>query len=149
MLNPYVWLAGFVLFAASFLGGMYQGYSKEHKALITYQAKVEAAGQAQEAANKALEVQHQQQTEQIKNDYENRLAALRKQYYGSLFIDPVQGRVSIPAQGTPASSGFNAATPNQVPAGSQIVSPDLFAQQCMQTTLQLVELQNWVTEVSK
>ena len=159
MLNPYFWIGAFLAVAASFGAGYFEGTLKEHKVLIEYQAKVEAAGKAQEEENKAKEEKHKHDTETVKNDYEKRLGDMRKFYSGRVFVDPVHGVVSstppVPTttiridEGTadkvPAKPGTTVAqnAPEVIPQ-PPIASPDVFINQCVETTLQLTKLQDWV-----
>jgi hypothetical protein len=111
----------------------YMGWSHEHKKLVEYKAEVAALGKAQEEKNAALVAEHKQITEGIKDEYEAKLAAVNNYYTRGLY-DAHTGNLPSSAN---APSG---ATPNTAYAE--------LARQCAATTLELVELQKWVKNVT-
>jgi len=108
----------------------FMGWNHEHKKLLAYQAEVAAVGKAQEVINQAKVKEHEVISESIKNEYEARLSAVHN-YYSERVQQPSTNRSNVPTVSKPA------ACPNAVPADP------VFVGQCAETTLMLIELQNW------
>lgn len=119
--------------AALFGAGYLKGYLGERDKLIEFKAQIEAQAQAQEKINKAAAEKQAAVTEGIINEYKARLANLR----------------SI-ANRLPDSSTGSVPT---VPSGTQgtFTAPSypVLTGQCLETTLMLTTLQDWVKSVSK
>ena len=111
------------------LGGI--GYGKYESAKYdAYVAKVELAAKEQELINKSKAKEAAQVTEKVKNDYENKLALIKRTYSGMRFSNTQQtgaiSNTSSPTDGTPTDPKF--------------------IEKCAITTLQLVSLQAWLNE---
>ena len=110
---------------AGFGYGKYQSVKYD-----SYVAKVEAAAQYQELTNKSKAKEAAQVNEKVKNDYENRIALIKRTYGGMRLSSSDQtGAVSKPTSSTDGT-----------PADSQFIT------KCAMTTQQLVSLQGWIGE---
>jgi hypothetical protein len=65
---------------AIILAAYWKGYHDEHKRFLAFQAEVAAIGKAQELANQNAIQLSEVITEGIKDEYETRIASLRRQY---------------------------------------------------------------------
>ena len=111
------------------IGGL--GYGKYESAKYdAYVAKVELAAKEQELINKAKEKEAAQVNEKVKNDYENKLALIKRTYGGMRFPNTQQ---TSEVSGTPGSTDGTPADPK-------------FIEKCAMTTQQLVSLQAWLNE---
>lgn len=111
------------------IGGL--GYGKYESAKYdAYVAKQELAAKEQELINKAKEKEAAQVNEKVKNDYENKLALI-KRTYGGMRLSSTQQTGSVP--GTASSTDGTPADPK-------------FIEKCAMTTQQLVSLQAWLNE---
>jgi hypothetical protein len=111
------------------LGGL--GYGKYESAKYdAYVSKVELAAKEQELMNKSKAKEAAQVNEKVKNDYENRIALIKRTYGGMRLTNPnPTGTVSTtpsPTDGTPTDPKF--------------------IEKCAITTQQLVSLQGWLSE---
>ena len=111
------------------LGGL--GYGKYQSAKYdAYVSKVELAAKEQELTNKSKAKEAAQVNEKVKNDYENRIALIKRTYGGMRLTNANQtGTISKPTSstdGTPADPAF--------------------IEKCAMTTQQLVSLQGWLSE---
>jgi len=124
-LNVYIYIFLGVMSLAGFGYGKYQSVKYD-----SYVAKVEAAAQYQELTNKSKAKEAAQVNEKVKNDYENRIALIKRTYGGMRLSSSDQtGAVSKPTSstdGTPADPKF--------------------IEKCAMTTQQLVSLQGWIGE---
>ena len=107
------------------------GYGKYESAKYdAYVAKVELAAKEQEFVIKAKAKEATLVNEKVKNDYENRIALIKRTYGGMRLSSTNQtGTVSAtanPTDGTPADPKF--------------------IEKCAITTQQLVSLQGWLSE---
>jgi nitric oxide reductase large subunit len=107
------------------------GYGKYQSAKYdAYVAKVELAAKEQELINKSKAKEATQVTEKVKNDYENRVALIKRMYSGVRLTNAQQANeLSQPASsvdGTPTDPKF--------------------IEKCAITTQQLVSLQAWLNE---
>jgi hypothetical protein len=107
------------------------GYDRMRDKHLLFVAEVKAIGDAQEAANKSAVEIAEVITEGVKNEYETRIAALRRQYAGR-----------VQQCGT---SGGAVSTVSK-PAASAIGSADdpAIIGLCAEETAKLVALQKWV-----
>jgi len=111
------------------LGGL--GYGKYQSAKYdAYVSKVELAAKEQELMNKSKAKEAAQVNEKVKNDYENRIALIKRTYGGMRLTNPnPTGTVSTTPSGTDG-------TPTD----------PKFIEKCAITTQQLVSLQGWLSE---
>jgi hypothetical protein len=124
-ISAYIYIA----LTVAALGGL--GYGKYESAKYdAYVAKVELAAKEQELINKSKAKEAAQVTEKVKNDYENKLAFIKRTYSGMRFTNPqptgVISNTASPTDGTPTDPKF--------------------IEKCAMTTLQLVSLQAWLNE---
>ena len=111
------------------LGGL--GYGKYESAKYdAYVSKAELAAKEQELANKSKAKEAAQVNEKVKNDYENRIALIKRTYGGMRLTNT-----------NPA--GTVSATPS--PTDGTPTDPK-FIEKCAITTQQLVSLQGWLSE---
>lgn len=107
------------------------GYGKYESAKYdAYVAKVELAAKEQELINKSKAKEAAQVNEKVKNDYENRIALI-KRTYGGLRLTDTNKTGSI-SDTTSATDG----TPTD----------PKFIEKCAITTQMLVSLQGWLSE---
>ena len=111
------------------LGGL--GYGKYQSAKYdAYVSKVELAAKEQELTNKSKAKEAFQVNEKVKNDYENRIALIKRTYGGMRLTNTnPTGTVSATASsidGTPTDPKF--------------------IEKCAITTQQLVSIQGWLKE---
>jgi len=107
------------------------GYGKYESAKYdAYKSKVELAAKEQELINKSKAKEAAQVNEKVKNDYENRIALI-KRTYGGLRLTDTNKTGSI-SDTTSATDG-TAADPK-------------FIEKCAITTQMLVSLQGWLSE---
>lgn len=111
------------------IGGL--GYGKYESAKYdAYVAKQEAAAKEQELIIKAKAKEAAQVNEKVKNDYENKLALIKRSYGGMRFSNTYQtGTIST----TTSTTDGTATDPK-------------FIEKCAITTQQLVSLQDWLRE---
>lgn len=132
MLN-FSWLLSLVIVLACAVGGGYWfGYDHEHKKLVEYQAKVRAAADAQQRVNDTIVAMQTKKTKEIANEYQTRLAAIKSYYTGLRKPAGVCNMPTLPD----TASGIDGGRTDDLPG------------QCAETTLQLMELQRWVRDVS-
>jgi len=110
-----------ICFAAGFVGGC-----EHNKHIID---AYEAAGKAQEAQTAQTIQKHKQIATEVKNDYENRIAAIRAAY-----------RVR------PSGTGLVSPTAKTTSGSDGATSYAILAESCAETTQQLVSLQDFVKE---
>ena len=111
------------------LGGL--GYGKYESAKYdAYVSKAELAAKEQELANKSKAKEAAQVNEKVKNDYENRIALIKRVY----------GGVRLP--NTNQTTGISNATSSI----DGTASDPQFIEKCAITTQQLVSLQGWLKE---
>ena len=122
-----------VLVALVFGFGYYKGYSNQRDKFVDFKNELEAKAKAQDMLNKATEQKNKLIAENVKNEYEARLAALRNYYVGLRNADTNK----LPRVPDTTSTTYAEA------------SHPVFVGQCAETTLQLVSLIDWVKAVSK
>jgi N-acetyl-beta-hexosaminidase len=107
------------------------GYGKYESAKYdAYVAKVELAAKEQELINKSKVKEAAQVNEKVKNDYENRIALIKRTYGGLRLTNTNQtGTISD----TTSATDGTAADPK-------------FIEKCAITTQMLVSLQGWLKE---
>jgi len=121
-----------VLSGLLFFAGYYKGNQYQKEKFNAFKTELEAKAKAQEMLNKATEQKNKLIAENVKNEYEARLAALRNYYVG--LRNPSASK--LPA---------NAPTPYRV---DEATTDPIFIGQCAETTLMLTSLQAWVKTVS-
>lgn len=134
LLSPFAKLFGLGLVAAGVFGfGYWKGYSSEHEKFVTYKAEIQAQVKQQEIYNQNIAKQQQLKTEGIINEYKAKLAHLRN---NSSWMQRNPSTVQLPeTKGTPGA--FTAPT------------YEVLVGQCLETTLMLTSLQEWVKFVSE
>lgn len=115
-----------------FGAGYLKAYTSEREKLIEFKAQIEAQAQAQQQINKAAAEKQAAVTQGIVNEYKARLANLRN--LSNRLPDP--GTSAVPAV-PPSTQGAATAPSYPVLTG-----------QCLETTLMLTTLQEWVKSVS-
>lgn len=134
ILSPIAKILGIGVITVGVFGfGYYKGYSSEHKKFVTYKTTIEAQVAAQEALNKSIAKQQQIKTEGIINEYKAKLIALRS---GSNRMQYNTDSVQLPQ--TKGTQGTITAPSYPVLVG-----------QCLETTLMLTSLQEWVKFISE
>jgi hypothetical protein len=133
-MSRWLWLA--LAGAALFASGLWIGYDHERKVFMEFKAQVEAAGRAAEARAKETEQRHEETRQEIEQDYKERLASLQRRYANSV-RNTGGGNVS---KSTDPTRRLDEAAANSNP---------YFVEQCAETTLQLLELQRWVSRTLK
>ena len=126
-------LAAISAAALLFGAGYFKGYSNERDKFVEFKAQLEAKAKAQEQINKAEAEKQAAVTRGIINEYKARLTTLRN--LSNRLPDSATG--AVPA----------------VPSGTQgaFTAPSypVLTGQCLETTLMLTTLQEWVKSVSK
>lgn len=125
-------LAAIAAVSLIFLAGYYKGYIGERDKLVQFKAQVEAQAQAQQQINKAAAEKQAAVTQGIVNEYKARLANLRN--LSNRLPDPGTG--AVPAVPPGPQGAFKAP------------SYPVLTGQCLETTLMLTTLQEWVKSVS-
>lgn len=128
--NPYLIIGGIGAIAASFIFGLWKGYSYEHEKFMAFKAQTEQIAKEQQIKIDSVVKQNQIVNEGIKNEYEAKMAAVRNYYAQWVRDNAGSGKLpTIPG----APKGVDAATANAILAG-----------QCAETTVQLSSLQEWI-----
>ena len=125
-------LAGFAAVALIFFAGYYKGYIGERDKLVKFKAQVEAQAISQAQINKATADKQAAVTQGIVNEYKAKLANLRT--ITNRLPDPGTG--AVPAVPPSTQGAFKAP------------SYPVLTGQCLETTLMLTTLQEWVKSVS-
>jgi hypothetical protein len=120
---------GFVILVVC--GSFYGGFHLGNNRYLEYKASVEAIARTQEAKIASIEAQHELVTKGIQDEYDAKLALIR-QYYSN----------GVRSNGTSAMPGISSTSSLADATATYAV----FARQCAETTLQLVELQKWMLE---
>jgi hypothetical protein len=135
LINPLYKVIGLLGFVAILFGsGYYQGYLAEKRRFDAYKADIEASVKAQEKINQQIEQKNKLIANNIKSEYETKLAALRNFYSFGLRNNSAS---KLPSLSHPAYT-FNATA-----------SDPVFIGQCAETTLILTSLQDWIKAVSE
>ena len=107
------------------------GYGKyESVKYDAYVSKVELAAKEQEMVNKSKAKEAFQVNEKVKNDYENRIALIKRTY----------GGMRLPNTNPTGTVSAATSSIDGTPTDSQ------FIEKCAITTQQLVSLQGWLKE---
>jgi hypothetical protein len=106
----------------------------EEAKLVALQAHYDSVAAKQEQKVAAIVVKQQAITEKVKNDYENKLSTVRSYYSAHGMRKSNTSSSGKLPQNAPTSGGTDAAPTDN---GS-------IAERCAETTLQLIELQNWI-----
>ena len=125
-------LTGVAVVALIFFAGYYKGYIGERDKLIQFKAQIEAQAISQQQINKAEQEKQAAITKGIVNEYKARLANLRN----------ITNGVS-----NPSTNAVPATSPSTQGAFTAPSYPVLTGQ-CLETTLMLTTLQEWVKSVS-
>jgi uncharacterized protein YdgA (DUF945 family) len=135
LINPLYKIIGIIgLLAILFGFGYYRGYSAEKERFDAFKAEIEASVKAQEKINQQIEQKNKLIANNIKSEYETKLAALRNHYSFGL-------RNNNSTKLPPLSS-----TSYRVDAAS---TDPIFIGQCSETTLMLTSLQEWIRAVNE
>ena len=124
-------ITGWIMIALSVaaLGGI--GYGKYESAKYdAYVSKQELAAKEQEMINQSKAKEAAQVNEKVKNDYENKLALIKRTYGGMRLTSASE---ASQVSGTSSSTDGTPADPK-------------FIEKCAITTQQLVSLQGWLNE---
>ena len=124
-MSPNIWFKiAFVFIGCLFCA--FLGWYPEHLELVNYKEKVAADAKVQEQHNKDLEKQRKLENAKITSDYANQLAIIKRLYNtsGSKLPGPSAALVSV--------NGYTA--------------DPVFAEQCANTTAQLVSLQQFIKD---
>jgi hypothetical protein len=119
------------LYIALVFGGFGAGYYVEHLRFVDFKQEVQIAGEKQQAETDAKIKEQEIINENIKQTYEARLTSIHSFYSGML-----DTRSSIVSSDPNATITINGKTHNLL----------LVAEQCAQTTEQLMTLQDWVNQ---
>jgi regulator of protease activity HflC (stomatin/prohibitin superfamily) len=128
----YKLLAAIAAVALIFFAGYYKGYVGERDKLVQFKAQIEAQAESQAQINKAAAEKQAAVTQGIVNEYKARLANLRN--LSNRLPDPGTG--AVPAVPSSTQGAFKAP------------SYPVLTGQCLETTLMLTTLQEWVKSVS-
>jgi hypothetical protein len=125
-------LTGVAVVALIFFAGYYKGYIGERDKLIQFKAQIEAQAISQQQINKAEQEKQAAITKGIVNEYQARLANLRN----------ITNGMSNP--------GTNPVSPTSPSTQGAFTAPSypVLTGQCLETTLMLTTLQEWVKSVS-
>jgi hypothetical protein len=107
------------------------GYDRMRDKHLLFVAEVKRVGEAQEAANKSAIEIAEVITEGVKDEYETRIAALRRQYAGR-----------VQQCGTSSSAVSSVSKPSPSVAGT--ADDPAIVGLCAEETAKLVALQKWV-----
>jgi hypothetical protein len=109
----------------------WSGYDRMRDKHLLFVAEVKAIGEAQEAANKSAVEIAEVITEGVKDEYETRIAALRRQYAGRVQqCGTSSGQVSTVSKSSPSVAGT--------------ADDPAIVGLCAEETAKLVALQKWV-----
>ena len=131
-LNSYTIAGALGAVAASFLFGLWKGYSYEHEKFMEFKNKVTQEAKAQEIKIENIQKQSELINKGVKNEYEAKIAAIRN-YYSSIGVRYTDSSGKQVPGLSPTSPGFDAAAAYPILAG-----------QCTETTLMLTSLQDWI-----
>jgi hypothetical protein len=107
------------------------GYDRMRDKHLLFVAEVKRVGEAQEAANKSAVEIATVITEGVKDEYETRIAALRRQYAGRV-------------QQCNSGSGAVSTVPKSSPSVAGSADDPAIVGLCAEETAKLVALQKWV-----
>lgn len=134
-MNPYLIIVAGLVVVSAYGTGRYQGYAAEHEKFLTFQADVAAVGKAQELANQHAVQISEVISEGVKDEYETRIADLRRRYaHVDRMREPNTCGSNVPAVSKPTS----------VVAGS--ADDPAIVGLCAIETAKLIALQKWITK---
>jgi hypothetical protein len=107
------------------------GYDRMRDKHLLFVAEVKAVGEAQEAANKSAVEIATVITEGVKDEYETRIAALRRQYAGRV-------------QQCNSGGGQVSTIPKPAPSAVGTADDPAIVGLCAEETAKLVALQKWI-----
>lgn len=107
------------------------GYDRMRDKHLLFVAEVKAVGEAQEAANRSAVEIAEVITEGVKDEYETRIAALRRQYAGRV-------------QQCNTSGGSVSAVSKSSPSVTGTANDPAIIGLCAEETAKLVALQKWI-----
>jgi len=119
------------IYLALVLGGFGAGYYVEHLRFVDYKQEVQLVAEKQQAETDAKIKEQEIINENIKQTYEARLTSIHTFYTGML-----NARSGVVSSDANATITVNGETHNVL----------LVAEQCAQTTEQLMTLQEWVNQ---
>jgi len=134
LLSPFqkfalVGIAGSLIFFA----GFYKGNSYQKEKFDAFKTEMQARAKAQEMINKGIEQRNKLIAENVKNEYETRLANLRN-YYNRLRHTDSSKLPTLPQ------------TTHRV---DESTTDPIFIGQCAETTLMLSSLQSWLRAINE
>jgi hypothetical protein len=119
------------IYLALVLGGFGAGYYVEHLRFVDYKQEIQLVAEKQQAETDAKIKEQEIINENIKQTYEARLTSIHTFYTGML-----NSRSGVVSSDPNATITINGETHNVL----------LVAEQCAQTTEQLITLQDWVNQ---
>jgi hypothetical protein len=119
------------IYLALVLGGFGAGYYVEHLRFVDYKQEIQLVAEKQQAKTDAKIKEQEIINENIKQTYEARLTSIHTFYTGML-----NSRSGVVSSDPNATITINGETHNVL----------LVAEQCAQTTEQLMTLQEWVNQ---
>ena len=114
-------------------GSFYGGWHSRDRDFTIYKDQVRITAEKQIAETASIQKQHELVTKGIQDEYDAKLALIR-QYYAN-GVRSNNGASTVPGI-SPAPKGADAVSTNNV-----------LAEQCTETTLQLIDLQKWMLEI--
>lgn len=131
-------LAAFLAAVALFSFGFYKGHSGTQAKFDQYKAEVSAAAKVEQDRLDELAKRQSNISKKAEVRHEKSMASIRSTY-AALRMRSTTGGGSVPAVPDTASQ------PAEATAHYVSVAPEL-AEQCAQTTQQLIDLQDWVAD---
>ena len=127
-------IAVLIILTLTFAYGYHRGAVKATAELEAFKAQTAAQGEIQRAKNAQIKAQQDQTAKEIGDAYARNIDALRA-YYGRLLNRARSGGMPAPAE-APRSI-------DEVPSDALPL-----AAECAETTQQLIDLQDWVKQVT-
>lgn len=121
----------FYIYAGIALISAFAGFYVEHLRFENYQIQVESIGKQAEEHTKAVVAEQKVITDKVSTDYENKIANIKQSYSNGL---------------QHSGSGSMSVIPNTTIRTDDPTAILVLAEQCTETTQQLVSLQQWVNE---
>ena len=121
----------FYIYAGIALISAFGGFYVEYLRFENYQIKVEALGKQAEEHTKAVISEQQLITDKVNTNYENKITDIKQRYSDSLHN---------------SSSSSMSTIPNTTISFDDRTAIIVFAEQCTETTQQLVSLQDWINQ---
>ena len=114
-------------------GSFYGGWHSRDRDFTIYKDQVRITAEKQIAETASIQKQHELVTKGIQDEYDAKLALIR-QYYAN-GVRSNNGASTVPGI-SPAPKGADA-----------VSTYNVLAEQCTETTLQLIDLQKWMLEI--